>query len=61
MTQLGMEADMNFWTRGFKIPITILTLNFLLITKLQYIGWLYRGEDVIMEKTENIPNLLGRS
>ena len=45
-----MEDNMNFLTRGFKIPIFILTLYFLLIIEVQYLGWLDKGEDVILKK-----------
>ena len=59
--QLGMGGNMNIWTRGFKIPILLLTLYFLLIIEVQYLGWLDRGYDVILKKTENIPNLYRRT
>ena len=36
VTQLSMGAHKNFWTRGFKIFIGILPLNFLLIPEPQY-------------------------
>ena len=31
ITQLCMGDNKNFWTRGFKIPIAVLTMNFSLI------------------------------
>ena len=49
ITQLSMGDNMNFWTRGFEIPILILTLYFLLIIEVQYLGWLDRRDDVILK------------
>ena len=61
IAQPSMRDNMNFWTWGFKIPIEIMTLYFLLIIDIQYLGWLDRGYYVILKKTENIPNLYRRT